>query len=262
MWNKTMSVIIIQILIFILGAFTTVIMDRFIWPGLLEKIEISILGPKRAVLNIAELIPLEAESQMRLENFNLTFATAMGRGWIVAIKKGHDDLRKEFGQVLFPTVLSNQFGIMDYSVIVKNTGTRKLNNIRVKIYSKDEIKYRKNELIDIDFINCGGFSKNRFCETKINRLEINSMAGLLLGTSLRGIWNIECDIEGIAQICEKNYQNFYIADIVKITGAGLDFGDKKVIIDSFPNISNQSELVIYSYSVKENKWILIKNNGK
>ena len=255
-----MSVIIIPILIFILGAFVTAIMDRFIWPGLLEKIEISILGPKRAVLNIAKLIPLEAGSQMHLENFNLTFATAMGRGWIVAIKKGHDDLRKEFGLVLFPAVLSNQFGMMDYSVMIKNTGTRKLSNIRVKIYSKDEVKYKENELVNIDFINCGGFSENRFCEAKIDKLEKGSMAGLLLGTSLRGIWNVECDIENATQICEKNYQNFYIADIAKISDAGLDFGDKKIIINSFPGISNQPEFTIYSYSVKENRWNLIKND--
>jgi len=259
MRNKIMSVIIIPILIFILGAFATAIMDRFIWPGLLEKIEISILGPKRAVLNIAELIPLEAGSQMRLENFNLTFATAMGRGWIVVIKKGHNDLRKEFGQVLFPTVLSNQFGMMDYSVMVKNTGRRELSNIRVKIYSKDEIKYKENELVNIDFINCGGFSENRFCEAKINKLKKDSMAGLLLGISLRGIWNVECDIESTTQVCEKNYQNFYVADISKISGAGLNFGDRKVTINSFPTISNQPELTIYSYSVKESRWNLIKN---
>lgn len=250
--------VIISILIFVLGAFSAAILDRFIWPGLLEKIEIKILGPKRAILNIAELIPLEMGSEIKLENFNLTFATAAGQGWIVAIKKGQNDLRKEFGQVLFPSVLSGQFGMTDYSVMIKNTGRRKISNIRIKIQSKDEIKYRENELVNIDFINCGGFSDNRFCETRINKLRKGLMAGLLVGTSLRGIWNVECDIENTTQICEKNYQNFYVADIVKISGAGLDFGDKKIIINSFPDINNQSELAIYSYSVKENKWNLIK----
>lgn len=255
---KTMS-IIISIIIFILGAFTTAILDRFIWPGLLEKIEIKILGPKRAILNIAEFIPLDAGSEIKLENFNLTFATAAGRGWIVAIKKGHNDLRKEFGQVLFPSVLSSQFEMTDYSVMLKNTGKRELSNVRIKIQSKDEIKYKKSELLNIDFINCGGFSDNRFCEAKINKLGKGLMARLLIGTSFRGVWNVECDIESTMYICEKNYQNFYVADIRKISGAGLDFWDKKIIINSFPDISNQPELTIYSYSVKENKWNLVTN---
>lgn len=258
---KTMS-IIISIIIFTLGAFTTAILDRFIWPGLLEKIEIKILGPKRAILNIAELIPLEAGSEVKLENFNLTFATATSRGWIVAIKKGHNDLRKEFGQVLFPSVLSGQFGMTDYSVMVKNTGTRKLSNVRIKIQSKDEIKFRENELVNIDFINCGGFADNRFCDARVTSLEKGSMAGLLIGTSLRGVWNVECNIESTMYICEKNYQYFYVADVSKISGAGLDFGDKKIIINSFPHISNQPEFTIYSYSVKENKWNLIENDAK
>lgn len=256
-----MSAIIIPILMFILGTFVTAIMDRFIWPGLLGKIEISILGPKRVILNIAELTPFEAGSQMHLENFNLTFATAMGRGWVVAIKKGHDDLRKEFGQVLFPTALSGQFDMIDYSVMVKNTGVRRLSNIRVKIRSKDEIKYKKEELRNVDFVNCGGFSENRFCEIRVDKLKKDSMAGLLVGTSKRGIWDVECGIDNSVQICEKNYQNFYVADIAKITAAGLDFGDRKVIINSFPSISNQSALTIYSYSPTENKWSVIKNEN-
>ena len=234
--------IIISILIFFLGAFTTAVLDRFIWPGILEKIEIKILGPKRAILNIAELIPLEVGSQIHLENFNLTFATAMSRGWIVAIKKGHPDLRKEFGQVLFPTVLSNQFGMMDYSVMIKNTGTRKLSNIRVKIHSKDEIKYKKDELVNIDFINCGGFSDNRFCEVRINKLGKGSMAGLLVGTNPKGVWNVECDIDNSVQVCEKNYQNFYVVDAAKITATGLDFEDRKITINSFPEINHQPAL--------------------
>lgn len=258
MQNKIMSAIIIPVIIFIFGAFTTAILDRFIWLGLLEKIETKMLGPKRAILNIAELIPLETGSEIKLENFNLTFATAAGRGWVVAIKKGHNDLRKEFGQVLFPSVLSRQFGMTDYSVMIKNTGSRKLNNIRIKIQSKDEIKYRESELVNIDFINCGGFSDNRFCEVRINKLGNGLMAGLLVGTSPRRIWNVECDIENTTQICEKNYQNFYVADIVKIRSASLDFRDKKIIINSFPDISNQLELAIYSYSVEENKWNLVK----
>jgi len=258
MRNKIMS-IIVSILIFIFGAFTTAILDRFIWPGFLEKIETKILGQKRAVLNIAELIPLEVESEMKLENFNLTFATAGGQGWIVAIKKGHNDLRKEFGQVLFPSLLSDQFKIIDYSVMIKNTGGRKLNNVRIKIQSKDEIKYRENELVNIDFINCGGFTDNHFCEVRVHELENNAVAGLLIGTSLNGIWNVECGVDDSTQMCEKNYQNFYIANIAKITSIGLGFGDKKIIINSFPDINNQSELAIYSYSVKENKWDLIKN---
>lgn len=261
MRNKIMS-ILIPILIFFLGAFSTAISDRFVWPGILKKMEVTILGPKRAVLNIAELTPLNAGAQIKLENFNLTFATAMGRGWIVAIKKGHNDLRKEFGQVLFPTVLSNQFGMMDYSVMIKNTGDRKLSDVRIKIYSKDEIKYKNNELVNTDFINCGGFSNNRFCDIRVNKLGKDSRAGLLVGTSPKGIWNVECDIGSSAQICEKNYQNFYIADVTKITAAGLDFGDKRVIINSFPNISNQPELTVYSYSPKENKWNLVNNNEK
>lgn len=252
--------IIVSILIFVAGAFVTVILDRFIWPGLLEKIEISILGPKRAVLNVAELVPLEAGSQVHLEDFNLTFATAMDRGWIVAIKKGHDDLQKEFGQVMFPTVLSKQFEMMDYSVMIKNTGDRDLSDIRIKIYSKDEIKYKENELVNVNFINCAGFSDNHFCEIRVNELKNGSMAGLLVGTRLGGIWNVECDISNSTQICEKNYQNFYIADIAKITAAGLDFGDRKVIINTFPEISNRPTLTIYSYSPRENKWNPVKNN--
>lgn len=251
--------LIISIIIFIAGAFTTAILDRFIWPGLLEKIEVSILGPKRAILNIAELIPLDTGAQIKLENFNLTFATAMGRGWVVAIKKGHNDLRKEFGQVLFPNILSNQFGMMDYSVMIKNTGDRKLSDVRIKIQSKDEIKYKNNELVNIDFINCGGFSDNRFCDIKINKLRKDSMAGLLVGASPRGIRNVECNIRGSTHICEKNYQNFYITNIGKITAVGLDIGDRKLIINSFPDVSNQPNLIIYSYSLKENKWNLIKN---
>lgn len=251
--------IIISILIFFLGVFTTAILDRFIWPGLLEKIEIKILGSKRAILNIAELISLEAESGIKLENFDLTFATAVGRGWIVAIRKGHNNLRKEFGQVLFPSVLSGQFEMMDYSLTIKNTGRRKLSNIRIKIQSKDEIKYKENELVNIDFRNCGGFSDNHFFETRTNKLRKGEMAGLLVGTSQRGIWNIECSIDGSVQICEKNYQKFYVVDIAKITGVGLDFRNRKIIINSFPGINNQSKLTIYSYSVKESKWNLIKS---
>lgn len=254
--------IFISILIFLLGALTTAVLDRFIWPGILEKMEVIILGPKKAVLNIAELTSLNAGAQIKLENFNLTFATTMGRGWVVAIKKGHNDLRKEFGQVLFPTVLSNQFGMMDYSVMIKNTGDRKLSDVRIKIQSKDEIKYKNNELVNIDFINCGGFSDSHFCDIRVNKLGKGSVAGLLVGTSPKGIWNVECDIGNSAQICEKNYQNFYIADVAKITAAGLDFWDRKIIINSFPNISNQPELTIYSYSPKENRWSLVKNNDK
>lgn len=261
MRNKTMS-IVISILIFISGAFTTTFFDRFIWPGLLGKIEVKILGPKRVILNIAELVPLKTGSELKLENFNLTFATTMGRGWIVAIKKGHNDLRKEFGQVLFPSELSSQFGMTDYSVMIKNTGRRKLSNVRIKIQSKDEIKYRENELVNINFINCGGFSDNRFCEARMDKLRKGLMAGLLIGTSPRGIWNVECDIDGSAEICEKNYQNFYIADVAKITAVGLNFGDRKIMSNSFPEINNRRELFIYSYSVKENKWNLIKNNEK
>lgn len=254
--------IIISIIIFILGAFTTAILDRFVWPGLLEKIEVKILGPKRAVLNIAEFVPLEVGSEIKLENFNLTFATVANQGWVVAIKKGHNNLRKEFGQVLFPTVLSNQLGIMDYSVMIKNTGRRRLSDIRIKIQSKDEIKYKNNanELVNIDFINCGGFSDNQFCDIRVNKLGKGFMAGLLVGTSPRSIWNVECDIGGSTQICEKNYQNFYVADVAKITAVSLDLGDRKIILNSLPEINNLQELFIYSYSVKENKWNLIKNN--
>lgn len=255
MTNKFVGIIVTTV-IFVAGAFTTAIFDRFLWPGILEKIEIKILGPKRAVLNIAEIVPIQ--SGMRLENFNLTFATAMGRGWIVAIKKGHDDLRKEFGQVLFPTVLSDQFGMMDYSITIKNTGKRKLSNVRMKIRSKDEIKYINHELFNIDFINCGGFSENQFCDIRINELKKNIKAGLLIGTSLKGIWDVECNVDNSNLICEKNYQNFYVMDVAKVTATGLDFGNKEIIIDSFPDINNQPNLIIYSYSVEKNKWNLIK----
>ena len=80
-----------------------------------------------------------------------------------------------------------KIGCMDHkcsgrSVMVKNTGKRNLSNIRIKIQSKDEIKYKKNELVNIPhkFNKCKKYKTTSYTK-KNNFLQFFGKICLFLG---------------------------------------------------------------------------------
>jgi len=74
------------------------VLSHFVWPDIMDTVDVKIFGKSEIIVNINEIHPLENAQQ--LENFALMFGTANGQGTILAVQIGQPELNRIFGDVL------------------------------------------------------------------------------------------------------------------------------------------------------------------
>lgn len=250
--NKMFEERVLNIAIFLIGSFFGAVLAHFVWPGLMKAIDVKLFGTAEVVVNINELQMLQ--KTQHLEDFSVLFGTSNNAGWIAAVKVGHKDLNKLFGEILVPDDFG-EFGNLEYNVTITNTGKRIAKNINLSFEGEGLKTDRERDISkNVDFINCGGFGAEHSCETKIKKLSKGERTGFFARAESSSARNIRCSMDSVGS-CWVNYRNFYVKKVTQ--GERLDIRLDESSIQSIPPINESSIPVLFRYKTQTDKWLPI-----
>jgi hypothetical protein len=232
----------------IVGAVLGAILGYFA-PGIIDTIEVKILGKPEIIVNVNELHPLELASEYELEYFNLIFFTANGQGTIVATQTNQPELNQIFGDVLIPTDLCRNGSKVDYSITILNNGDRTAKDLRIT-FSGDMLQTDYEHDVDqrIDFVSCGGSN----CEIRIEELAPNDRTGMFVEANTPPIANVSISAKGTHEAFV-NYRRFYVRTISE--GESIDIFLDNTQTAELPTLNQNPNRIRYYYSPQENRWI-------
>lgn len=244
------NTVIIPIASFLIGSFFGAVLSYFVWPELMKSIDVRLFGNAEVVVNINELKMLQ-ENQ-HLEDISILFGTSNGVGWITAVKVGHKDLNRLFGEALVPDDFG-KLGNLEYNVTIINLGKRKAKNVRLSFSgSVLETNQKKDATPNINFINCGGFGEQYSCDAKINNLKKGERAGFFVRAETSSVHDIKCTVESAGD-CSINHRSFYVKKVTEKEQLGIKLDGKAISL--LPPINELSTPVLFRYKPQDNKWI-------
>jgi hypothetical protein len=248
---KSQSIItkvIKYVVLLLIGAFVGAVCFYFIWPDLLNTIEVNLFGEPNIIVNINEINSLE-DSQ-HLENFSLIFGTSNGLGTILAAQTGQPELNKTFGDIAIPIDFGENGNNLEYFINILNNGTGIAKDIKIT-FSGDTLKTDYKIDVDnrINFVSCGGSD----CDIRKNELGVNDRVGLFVKARTPTITNVNISAKGIFTSFV-NYRKFYVKNIVE--GESIQLFLNETQIAKLPPLNQNSNFIQYYYAPKENKWIM------
>lgn len=238
---------VIKVVSIFLVGFITAVLTYFVWPDIMNAIDMKIFGKPEIIVNINEILPLENEQD--LENFHLMFGTANGQGTILAAQIGQPELNKIFGDTLIPIDFGRNGNNLEYFICILNNGDRKARDVRVT-FTGDTLKTDYNVDVDkrIDFVSCGGSD----CDIRKKELAANDKVGMFVKARTPSITNVNINAKGNYESFV-NYRRFYVRMFVEGESIQIFLDENKVA--ELPPLNQNSNLLHYYYSQIENKWI-------
>jgi hypothetical protein len=225
------------------------VLNHFVWPDIMDTMEVKMFGKTEIIVNINEINPLE---EGQLENFSLMFGTQNGIGMLVAVQKGHPDLDKIFNDVFIPYDLDKNSNNPVYFIGILNNGNREARDLRVT-FTGDTLKIERIDFDKkIDFVNCGGSGSQSICDIKENELAPNEKISLLVKARTPSIANVNISAKGNFESFV-NFKHYFAKTIVEGELFQLYLDNNKVA--ELPPLNQNPNFLQYYYSPQENRWI-------